>query len=297
MRIVYTVIFATMLSMASNAQSLDELKAQKADLSGQISDLQGKLGDVQGKIDALPGWDRGTFGTVGVNLSNFSNWVNAANPNSRNITILGSLNGFANNMQDKYFWRNRVSVNLGWQKLNKDTTDPTLSDQPFTQTADVFNISSLYGHRLNSIFALSTLGEYRSTLLNKFNDPGYLDIGVGATLTPFKNLLVIFHPLNYNFIFSKDGAAFTSSLGCKLVADFTANLSKNISWRSNLSSFLSYKGLDELSNHTWTNGFSFSAWKGIGLGVEHAIRFNKQETSGLEGKSQQYYILGLTFSL
>ena len=55
-------------------------------------------------------------------------------------------------------------------------------DDSFQQATDVFNITSLYGYKLSDNFAISALGEYRTTFLSNFNDPGYLDLGVGGYL-------------------------------------------------------------------------------------------------------------------
>ena len=73
-----------------------------------------------------------------------------------------------------------------------------------------------------------------TTILSNFNDPGYLDLGVGATWTPVTDLVVVIHPLNYNFVFSKDESIFKSSLGAKIVADYTKKLSV-INFKTNLS--------------------------------------------------------------
>ena len=53
------------------AQTLDELKAEQAPKKDSIAALQAKVDVIQGKIDALPGWKKGAFGTIGVNLSGF----------------------------------------------------------------------------------------------------------------------------------------------------------------------------------------------------------------------------------
>ena len=66
--------------------------------------------------------------------------------------------------------------------------------------------------------------EYRTTLLDNFNDPGYLDLGLGATWTPAKNLVVVVHPFNYNFVFSSGDTVFESSMGTKIVADYTRQI-------------------------------------------------------------------------
>ncbi|GAK98772.1 hypothetical protein JCM19314_2803 [Nonlabens ulvanivorans] len=79
-------------------------------------------------------------------------------------------------------------MNLQWVKF--DDRDDATDDDSFQEATDVFNIQSLYGYKLSEKFAVSTLGEYRTTILNNFNDPGYLDLGVGATWTPLDNLVV-----------------------------------------------------------------------------------------------------------
>ncbi len=302
MKKIHVLIVLLTLAFGLNAQTLEDLKSQKNDLESQISDLKSKLEGVEKTIlTDFPdyGWKFGLAGTVGANLSGFSNWAPVANPNSRNTTILGSVNVFANKLEEKYFWRNTMNVNLGWQKLIKDVDNVVEGEDEFTQTADIFNFSSLYGYKINEKIAISALGEYRTTLLNNFNNPGYLDLGVGATWTPMTNLVVVFHPLNYNFVFAEEGNLFESSLGTKILADYNAVIFDKITWRSNLSAFLSYKDLNELSNYTWTNSFAFNAFKGIGVGIEYALRINKQETKafGFDKNLQQYFVIGLTYAL
>ena len=161
-------------------------------------------------------------------------------------------------------------------------------------------------------WAVSGLVEYRTTLLDNFNDPGYLDVGVGATWTPLENLIVVIHPLNYNFVFADNDAIFESSAGAKIVADYTRQIGA-ISFKTNFSTFQSYKSSD-LSNFTWTNSFSYTLWKMIGVGFDFALRSNKQEalafaqgqfdeTSGdpeptfdnIDNKLQTYYTIGLSY--
>jgi hypothetical protein len=290
-----------------NAQTMEELKAEKAEKASALAAIQGEVDAIQAKINALPGWRKGAFGTIGASLSEFSDWYSKGQPNSSAGNIGITINGFANLIQDKFFWRNSGNLNLGWVKFD-DKDDPTDSDK-FEQATDVFTISSLYGRKLSDKFALSGLGEYRTTFLEGFNDPGYLDLGVGATWTPIQDLIVVFHPLNYNFVFAKEDNIFNSSLGCKVLADYTRQLPKGISWKSNLSAFYSYEDAD-LSNWTWVNGVGFKIWKGIGVGGELGIRGNKQEavdynvnTLGLtdvtfdnvDNKLQSYWLIGLTF--
>ncbi len=288
------------------AQTAEELKAQQGPKKDSIAKLQGEVDALQAKIDALPGWKKGAFGTIGANLQGFNDWYSNAAPNSSTGNIGVTVNGFANLTQEKFFWRNSGNINLAWVK--NDNTDIDTDSDSFDGTTDVFTISSLYGRKLSDKWAISALGEYRTSIINNFNDPGFLDLGIGATWTPLENLVVVIHPLNYNFVFAKNDAAFDSSTGAKIVADYTRQFNK-VNFKSNLSTFQSYKSGD-LSNWTWINSFGYTLWKGIGLGFEFGLRGNKQEGlnnlqitqptatfNDLDNKVQSYWLFGLNYSL
>ncbi|WP_439128545.1 DUF3078 domain-containing protein, partial [Polaribacter sp.] len=272
MKKLTVLILFVCIAFTANAQTEEELKKELKEKKGEISKLQKEAKGLQSKIDALPGWKIGAFGTVGASLSGFNNWYarNAPDASAGNIGI--TVNTFANLIEDDFFWRNSASVNLGWVKLDDKSV---AGDEGFDTATDVFNISSLYGRRLSKTWAISALGEYRTTLIENFNDPGYLDFGAGATWTPTKNLVVVIHPGNYNFVFSSGDTIFESSLGAKIVADYTNKYGK-LSVKSNLSMFHSYKSAD-FSNWTLTNSLGYTIWKGIGLGFELGLRKNKQE--------------------
>lgn len=290
-----------------NAQTKEELETQKNEKLTQAKALQGEAKALQAKIDALPGWKVGAFGTIGGSLSNFSKWYAQGKPNNASGNIGFTFNGHANLIQEKFFWRNTLTTNLNWVKLD-DKDDPD-DDDGFNPTTDVFTLTSLYGQNITKKLAVSTLMEYRTTLLDNFNDPGYLDLGVGATWTPIDHLIVVIHPLNYNFIFTNNSIIdFKSSLGAKILADYTRQIGA-INFKTNLSIFQSYKSND-LSNWTWTNSFSYTLWKMIGVGFDFGLRQNKQEAHNYqqsqpgstqsqlkyaENDLQSYWTLGLTY--
>ncbi|HNU58364.1 MAG TPA: DUF3078 domain-containing protein [Aquaticitalea sp.] len=255
------------------SQTKEELEAQKAEKQAVVDAAQAEVNALQAQIDALPGWRIGAFGTIGGSLSNFSKWYAQGAPNNSSGNIGITANVYANLIQEKFFWRNGLSANLNWVKLDNKDTD--LDDDDFNPTTDVFTLSSLYGRNITEKLAASALLEYRTTLLNNFNDPGYLDLGVGFTWTPVKDLIVVVHPLNYNFVFADNDAVFDSSLGAKIVADYTRQIGA-INFKTNLSMFQSYKSSD-LSNWTWTNSFGYTLWKKIGVGFDFGLRSNKQE--------------------
>ncbi|WP_179352829.1 DUF3078 domain-containing protein [Winogradskyella vidalii] len=289
------------------SQTKEELQAEKAELQAEANKFQSEADAIQKQIDALPGWRIGAFGTIGGSLSEFNEWYGQGTPNNSSGNIGITFNAFANKIEDKYFWRNSLTTNLAWVKLD-DKDNPNDSDD-FESTTDVFNISSLYGRNITKTLAVSGLAEYRTTLLDNFNDPGYLDLGVGLTWTPIENLIVVAHPINYNFVFADDDTIFESSLGAKIVADYTRQIGA-IHFKTNLSAFQSYESSD-LSNITWTNSFSYKLWKMIGVGFDFGLRSNKQEAldysintlgnttetfDSVDNKLQSYYTVGLTYA-
>lgn len=311
-----------------SAQNMDELKTQLdakqaalAASKAEVAALEGDIATIKKDLIVYPEWNVGASGTIGANFSQFNKWLGSANPNTK-LSSFGFTGGaFAKLNQEKYFWNNGLNLNVAKTKLITNTEDELLNDTTnFETTADAINLSSLFGWKLNDKWAISALAEYRSTLLSNFNDPGYLDIGAGATWTPIKNMVVVFHPLNYNFVMSKGDLDFASSLGCKIVADYNQALPMGLAWRTNLSAFVSYSDPSNYSNWTWVNGINFTAWKGIGVGFELGLRGNKQESyntfltaSGLtsdivgiddftdvpdaENPLQTYWLLGLTYNI
>ncbi|NMH86923.1 DUF3078 domain-containing protein [Flavivirga algicola] len=287
-------------------ETLEELKAAQGPKKDSIAAIQGRVDAIQAKIDALPGWKKGAFGTIGGSISSFKNWYAQGTPNNNSGNIGFTVNAFANLTKEKFFWRNSANINLSWVKLD-DKDDPTDSDA-FQEATDVFNITSLYGHKLSDKFALSGLGEYRTTILSNFNNPGYLDLGVGVTWTPIKDLVVVIHPGNYNFVFSKEDTVFESSLGAKILVDYTRQI-KAVSFKTNLSMFQSYES-SNLSNWTWTNSFGYTLWKMIGVGFDFGLRSNKQEAlnyalaqtpptatsfEDVDNDLQSYWMFGLNY--
>ena len=294
-------------SMTVLAQTKEELKTDLATKKDSISAIQGRADAIQAQIDGLPGWNLGALGTIGFDLSEFNNWYAQGIPNNSSGNIGFTVNAYANLQQAKYFWRNSANVNLKWVKL--DDKDDPLDESGFRGTTDVFNISTLYGRKLSEKFAISALAEYRTTLINNINDPGYLDLGVGGTWTPITDLVVVIHPLNYNFVFSSDDTIFESSMGAKILVDYIKSIGP-VKLKTNLSAFMSYES-GNLSNWTWTNAFAYTLWKGIGIGFDFGLRDSKQEalnyeinTLGNTGATydtidndlQTYWTLGLSYS-
>ncbi len=296
-------------TMVSAQDSIDELKSMKADKEAQLAALQGDIDALAKQIDEFPGWKIGGVGIVGFDLNSNSNWFAINNPHSTADGIGVSASAFANLDREKYFWRNLLTANV---KQVRTILDNTVSDPESTRTkaiTDALDISSLFGYKLSEKLALSAEGKYISTVLN-FNNPGKLLISAGVTWTPINNLVVIVHPLAYEFNFPSD--AFVSAPGAKIGASYAAEIIPGVAWSSNLSAFIPYsdgtgtlkqfpfkadspannpepdssadplQSLDvpystgDLTNWTWINSFSTNLFKGIGVGFNIGLRQDVQ---------------------
>ena len=125
---------------------------------------------------------------------------------------------------------------------------------------------------------------------------------------PASGLLVVIHPANYNFVFSSGEAEYDSTFGAKVVADYTKGFG-DFNIKSNLSIFFSYEG-SEYSNYTWTNSFTYSFWKSVGVGFDFGLRKNHQEAlnyaletdpdatfDNVDNELQSFWLLGLNITL
>lgn len=308
-----------------NVQAQDDkatliaLKAEADAKKAEVDAVTAELGAIQAKIDALPGWRKGALGIIGIDWKGSNNWYANAFPNSSSNSVGFAGTAYAHNIQDKYFWRNNASLNIGalrFTELGTDGEPVAGAEDKLRVVTDAFQLTSLYGYRLSPKIAISAMADYRTVVIGSdtgvdststgFNNPGYLDIGAGITWTPMENLVAVIHPINYNIVFANDALGFVSSLGTKYVVDYTQKLPMGIAWTSNLSGFFSYKDNSpgaSLHNTTWTNGFSFTAFKGIGVSAQVGLRWNEQEATLLGGNPvgenpmQSFYVIGLSYSL
>ncbi|MCE2789893.1 MAG: DUF3078 domain-containing protein [Saprospiraceae bacterium] len=281
-----------------SGQTLEDWKLKKQTLESSLAPLQAEINRLQGEINSvdvaiasLPGSSYGIFGTLGIQITGRNQWFAAGDlKDSRTAAINGSLNAFAHRLRNKYFWRNHASLTLGWQKL-KTTRDV---EAPFKPISDIVSVSSLFGYKISSKMASSSLIEYRSSVIRNWNNPGYIDAGIGMTYSPDPSLYLVIHPLNYNLILASDTLNFTSSLGCKVNGEYKKDVLKQLHWRSNLTGFISYKNSSpSLHNGTWTNWLTIKLMKGLGIGLEFALRYSEQEIRAL----QTYYTAGVSYSL
>lgn len=296
------------VSILSHAQTLEELKAQKAALAAgqateqaKVDSFAAEIAKLDGQIEILSGWQTGFDGVIGLTFGSSNNWQSNANPNSSFSNLSVGLNAFANIIKEKSFWRNTFTSNTAWQSLDVDTDDNT-EEQSFLEnrTTDVLTVGSLYGLRLNQDFAISAMADFNSSIFN-FLEPGSLGFGAGGTYTPHQlpNFVAVIHPLTYQIAFPSTDSPIetTGGLGSKLKVTYNKSFTGGVNWSSNFSTFIPYsqpaEGSEEapLFEYTWINTISFNVWKGIGIGLNFGIRQAEFEFDG----TQSFSTLGISY--
>ena len=113
-------------------ESLEDLKALKAEKEAAIGDLQGKINTLQGEvdgiqkdIDVLTGWKKGFSGLVGFDFTNSNNWAGSPNPEAKSFSLNLGINAYANKEGTKSFWNNKLVFNKSWQDVDLNEADAT----------------------------------------------------------------------------------------------------------------------------------------------------------------------------
>ena len=319
------------LNAQETAPTLEELEAQKAEKAAELAKIQGELSAINNKIAKLPGWRIGGVGVVGVDFNGNRNWYALNSPNAVSNGIGIGFNGYANNIRDKFFWRNLLNVTVQRVATKVDRNQ----DEGVVSLSEGLDLSSLYGYRINPKLAVSAEGKFTTSILSydaetkkyaqSFFDPAKLTVSAGVTWTPLDALVVLIHPLGYEKNWPGE---FISSPGAKVGASYAAQIFKGISWSSNLSLFIPYTGENTVSydingtnipvtyassdliNYTWINGFSAKIFNGIGVALNIGLRGDNQiadqrillnaedplTATTNEFKVQAYYTLGLAYT-
>ena len=291
-----SIITAQEVDVVALKKQIAEKTAVVGEKQSQIDVLNKEIAAIKKKIDLYAGWKFNASGVFGFSFASFQNWSKQVNPDSRVSNITGLFKGSALLDKPKYFWRNEGNINLGWQQLVLNAKVANEEEKEYKNVADILTLTSLFGYKITKDIAASGLGQYSSSIVNNFNNPGIFDIGAGATWTPHQapNLVFTVHPLNYHIVFQKGDLETQSALGTKIFASYFATLYKGIKWSTDLNGFLEYvESAPSLSEYSWNNSLSIPAWHGIGIGIGFGLRSAAIESSDL----QSYYNIGLSYNL
>lgn len=304
---LFFIVFL-LAGIAANAQTLDELKAEKAEKEAVKATIDEEISGLDKQIKEFPGWTIGGLGLLGLDLAGNSDWFAADQPQSSQNSLGLGFTAYANSNMPKTFWRNGLSIatRRSVSKANSDAEE-------VESISDILNLNSLGGYKVMPTIALSGEANYASTIFN-LNNPGKLQASLGATWLPIPDLVVLIHPLGYEINFPSGDTI--SSPGAKIRASYVAEIMPGISWNSDFNAFAPYSGgttdlgntytAGELFNWTWMNGFGIALIDGIGIGLNTGLRGDRQLrdlfNDGLEQSArvtdnpiQFFYNLGLTY--
>ncbi|MFT4568443.1 MAG: hypothetical protein ACI9FN_003412 [Saprospiraceae bacterium] len=295
--LVHLIAFSQDTLVTSTLTIQEVIKERVSKHQKEIDSLNKQLALIKDSLQEYPIWKIGGGALSGFDFNSFSNWANRGeNINSSASSFNLGVNGFLNKKGENHFWRNQARINVGWQKFRRSDEDV---EAQFEKIADMLQLVTHYGYNICPEIAMSALSEWESNLIDQTINPSYLDMSLGFTWTPNLDLVSIMHPISYEFALA-DEEGFESSLGAKLIFEYSKSIEKRISLQSNFSGFISYEELDFLSNFTWRNGVKIKFFKGIGLGLEYALRVSRQETIAIDLTDehlQSYLVMGMSFEL
>ena len=309
-------VFSFSITGYAQEKTLEELKAMKAEKEGIRDNVDTEIADIDKLIKEFPGWSRGFAGTLGFDFGGLNNWYADDIENVSSSGIGLSFGAYANKNNEKSFWHNNANATLTSKTarntdIDENTGITATQEEELTSKGSFFALNSLAGYQIFNKLYGSAEARYETTLLN-FNDPGKLTFSAGFTYKPINDLVIIIHPLGYQWTFP--GGTFSSSPGAKIGATYAAEILPGVAWTSNFNAFLSYSGDEntlkpdgdaytsgDLSNWTWLNGFTIAdVFKGVGVGLNLGLRSDDQlgySKNVADPGLQTFYTVGLTYAL
>ena len=243
-----------------------------------------------------------------------NNWYKGG---ESNYSMVGSITMEANyNNKQKVKWENKLEMKLGFQTSKADSL------HEFKSTEDLLRLTSKLGlqaskkwyYTLQMIAYTQFVRGYKSNdrmVYSDFMSPFNLNLSLGmdyAVEAYNKKLTGSIHlaPLAYNFRYVdrlalspryglKEGKHTLSDLGSQFTIDLEWKFTDNISWKTRMFGFTSYKRA-ELE---WENTFNFKFSKYISTNLFIYPRFDDGATRvGKESYWQlhEYFSLGLSYS-
>jgi len=309
MRHLLLFFITTFLSVGlMQAQEVDvaSMKAMMAEKQAAADALAAEAAAIQAELDALPGWRTGGYGAIGFDGIRNNNWFAIGAPNSQQGNLNLGFGGFANLVQDGYFWDNSLGVKLARTGAFAIAGDDATKSVALTNNA--LDFRSLFGKTISPKLAISAELAWLSTVLEResdikynfaLNNPGQATFSAGITWLPMDNLKVNIHPIGYQ---KNWPGTLASMAGAKIGASYTAQITPKINWVSNLGAFIPYTnstkdsgvdlaytdaagvaqmvnkmyGTGDLMNWNWINTFTTNIWKGIGVVAELGLAGNQQ---------------------
>ncbi len=252
--------------------------------------------------DSLKQWKKGGTAKIGFNSTQLTNWAAGGN-NSNALSTLVSL--FADYKSGLNNWNNKLDLAYGLLQ-NQDKSKPKNLREKFIKNDDRIQFLSKYSRDAFKNWKYAAFGEARTQFVNGFQDP-YKDSGLTSTF-----LSPLYGELGIGMDYGKDtktskfavliapiGAkathvGFTSlrplyfkenldkstrwELGAFLKAAFSADITKELNFKTNLGLFTNYLKKPENVDVNWETLTSLQVGKYINLAYNSLLIYDDDVT-------------------
>ena len=228
-------------------------------------------------------WKKGgNFGLM-FNQGSLTNW--AAGGDKLSLSLLGTLNAFANYKKGKHSWDNNIDLAYGY--VNTTSLGSRKSD-------DRIDMTSKYGYEIGKNWYLGALFNLRTQFANgylypadttrqltsKFFAPAYIVLSPGIDYMPNKEFSLFLSPITARWVVVMDdtlaakaaygvdtGKHVKGEFGAYMAATWNKEIVKNITFRTKLELFSNYKHNPQNIDVFWTNTLALKVNKWISANV------------------------------
>lgn len=240
-----------------------------------------------------------------------SNWYKGG---ESNYSVLGTVTLQANyNNKQRFRWENKLEMRLGLQNSKGDTLHTVRSSEDLIRYTGKVGLQATkrWYYTLQLIASTQFMRSLKSndrTVYSDFLSPLYINpsLGMDYTVNAFKNRLtgsIHLAPIAYNLTYVKDsklasrfgveeGKHTKYDFGSEVTFDLAWKIADNISWKTRLYGYTSYKRVLV----EWENTVTFIFNKYISSNVFIYPRFDDGAKRGKHGYMQMKEFISLGFN-
>ena len=301
---------ATMLLLAATAVRAqdDSMRKLREETAKKIKNGEK---DTTGRL-----WKKGaTFGLM-FNQGSLTNW--AAGGDKLSLSLLGTLNVFANYKKDRHSWDNNLDLAYGY--VNTTSLGTRKND-------DRIDLTSKYGYEIGKNWYLSGLFNLRTQftdgylypadttpeLVSRFFAPAYIVLSPGIDYMPNKEFSLFMSPITARWVVVMDdslsargaygvdtGKHVKSEFGAFVTATWNKEIIKNVTYKTKLELFSNYKKNPQNIDVFWTNMITMKVNKWLSANVsvdmiydDDVKEFENTKTGVMGPRLQVKQVLGI----
>ncbi|RPE13919.1 DUF3078 domain-containing protein [Chitinophaga lutea] len=301
---------ATMMLLAATALHAqdDSMRKLREETAKKIKNGEK---DTTGRL-----WKKGATFNLMFNQGSLTNW--AAGGDKLSLSLLGTLNVFANYKKDRHSWDNNLDLAYGY--VNTTSLGTRKND-------DRIDFTSKYGYDIGNHWYLSGLFNLRTQftdgylypadttpeLVSRFFAPAYIVLSPGVDYMPNKEFSLFMSPITARWVVVMDdslsargaygvdtGKHVKSEFGAFITATWNKEILKNVTYKTKLELFSNYKKNPQNIDVFWTNVLSMKVNKWLSANVsldmiydDDVKEFENTKTGVMGPRLQIKQVLGI----